>query len=167
MLFASQNFIRCCMHLKVYYAFKQAKQPVVYRMAQKVVHFQHTISLEPFTIKWKGFTKMFLEFLETKFRLFRFLCSVCWKMYNFLGHPVDTVPICGQSNRPHAGAVSVCHIMVKWFNSYAKTTLSGSYAIQTINRRRRPRRKWIDSNLDDCSDLGKTLLKCTTLAEDL
>ena len=88
-------------------------------------------------------------------------------MYNFLGHPVDTVPICGQSNRPHAGAVSVCHIMVKWFNSYAKTTLSGSYVIQTINRRRRPRRKWIDSNLDDCSDLGKTLLKSTTLAEDL
>jgi len=24
----------------------------VYRVAQKVVHFQHTISLEPFKIKW-------------------------------------------------------------------------------------------------------------------
>ena len=28
---------------------------VIYRVAQKVVHFQHTISLKPFNIKWNGF----------------------------------------------------------------------------------------------------------------
>ena len=33
-------------------------------------------------------------------------------MYNCLGHPVDTVPLCGQSNRPHAGAVSVAYVIL-------------------------------------------------------
>jgi len=95
---------------------------------QNVVHFQHTISSEPFKIKWNKFYQnvaSVLGYNKTKAKLRRILNSyvktttqplfpetsgtfrwnlfyfilngskdiVCWKVYNFLGHPEQSYAI--------------------------------------------------------------------------